>query len=310
VPGSGKRLPLNALRVFEAVATRLSFSEAAETLNVTPAAVSQHIRSLEEYLQVPLFTRRGRQVQLTAEGLELLPSVRRGLAELSASLQQIRQHRSGGPLQVTALSSFLQVWLLPRMRAFRRRYPDIAVRFETSRSLVDFSRSPIHVAIRLGHGNYPNLHAEKLLDEWLVPVASPELLRQFGPIRRGKSLETFPLLQASDEPWSAWSQSAAGDKLVPSAATIDDSAGILAAAEEGLGYALARWSLAVRSLLKGSLRVAGTEYLPYGYSYYFVCPKPYLALPKVVAFRDWLREAAAAFPTPENWRRRGQPKRS
>ena len=87
------RLPLNALRVFEAVATRLNFSEAAEALHVTPAAVSQHIRSLEEYLQVPLFTRRGRRVQLTAEGIELLPSVRRGLGELAASLQQSKDRR-------------------------------------------------------------------------------------------------------------------------------------------------------------------------------------------------------------------------
>jgi LysR family glycine cleavage system transcriptional activator len=259
--------------VFEAVASKLSFSEAAEGLHVTAAAVSQHIRSLEDYLQVPLFTRRGRRVQLTAEGLELLPSVRRGLAELSASLHQIRQHRSGGPLQVTLLSGFLQVWLLPRMRSFRRRFPDIAVRFETSRSVVDFSRSPILVAIRLGHGNYPMLHSEKLMDEWLVPVASPELLRQHGKIRRGISLIDFPLLQSSDEPWSTWSDSTSGERLVPSAATIDDSVGILTAATEGLGYALARWSL---------------------------------ALPKVTRFRDWLREATASFPTPENWRGRAQ----
>ena len=196
------------------------------------------------------------------------------------------------------LSSFLQVWLLPRMRAFRRRCPEIEIRFLTSRELVDFAKSPVHVAIRLGHGNYPSLHSEKLLDEWLVPVASPEVLRQHGPIRRGARLEDYPLLQSDSEPWSAWSESAAGEKLVASAATIDDSVGILAAAEEGLGYALARWSLAVRSLQQGRLRLAGSEYLPYEYAYYFVCPKAYLGLPKVTGFRDWLRDAARRFPDP------------
>lgn len=307
---TGERLPLNALRVFEAVATRLSFADAADALNVTPAAVSQHIRSLEDYLQAPLFTRRGRAVQLTAEGLELLPSVRRGLAELSASVNQLRQHRSGGPLQVSLLSSFLQAWLLPRIRAFRRRAPDVEVRFQTSAELADFARSSVHVALRLGHGNYPGLHAEKLMDEWLVPVAAPELLRRHGTLRRGDSLAEIPLLQSSDEPWSAWSEVAAGDRVVPTAATIDDSVGILAAAEEGLGYALARWSLAVRSLQKGTLRVAGDEHLRYEYGYWFVCPPAYLALPKVVALRDWLREAAGSFPSPEDWGRRDRPARA
>jgi LysR family transcriptional regulator, glycine cleavage system transcriptional activator len=304
VPAPTDRLPLNALRAFEAVATRLNFTEAAEALHVSPAAVSQHIKGLEDYLQVPLFTRKGRQVQLTAEGFELLPAVRRGLGDLSEALHQVRQHRSGGPLQVTLLSSFLQAWLLPRIRAFRRRHPQVAVRLQTSREVVDFARSPVHVAVRLGNGQYTGLHSEKLMEDWLVPVASPELLRQHGPIARGASLRDYPLLQSNDEPWSRWSEAGADDRLTPSAATIDDSLGILAAAEEGLGYALARWSLAARSLQKGQLKLAGSDYLPFGYAYYFVCPKPYLNLPKVLAFRDWLRETAAAFPTPAEWQKR------
>jgi LysR family glycine cleavage system transcriptional activator len=280
------RLPLNALRVFEAVATRLSFSAAAEDLHVTPAAVSQHIRSLEGYLQVRLLVRSGRRVTLTSEGLELLPGVRRGLGELSASLQQLKQHRRAGPLQVTALSSFLQRWILPRMRSYRRRCPNVMLRFHTSSDPVDFSRSPIHVAIRMGRGHYPNLHSEKLLDEWLVPVASPELLRQHGPLRRGARLDAYPLLQASDEPW---------------AASIDDSVGVLAAAEEGLGYALTRWSLVLQSLQKGRLRLAADDFRPYEYSYFFVCPPAYLALPKVTGFRDWIVQEASSFPSPTQW---------
>src|SRR5262247_2365954 len=109
------RLPLNALRVFEAVATHLSFAEAAEALHVTPAAVSMQIRTLEDYLQVPLFRRSGRKVELTAEGEHLLPGVRRGLDELEAALNQLKQDRKGGPLQVSMLASFLQKWLLPRL---------------------------------------------------------------------------------------------------------------------------------------------------------------------------------------------------
>jgi LysR family transcriptional regulator, glycine cleavage system transcriptional activator len=293
------RLPLGSLRVFEAVATHLSFSAAADVLNVTPAAVSQQIKALENYIQVPLFRRSGRRVEITDEGLELLPSVRAGLETLESALQQMKHHRRAGPLQISLLSSFLQIWLLPRIRSFRRKFPDIELRFHTSRDLVDFSRTTNHIAIRFGRGNYPNLHCEKLLDDWLVPVASPGLIKQYGMIERGATLTKYPLLESGDEPWGVWAQPAEAEAWHSRAPNINDSAGLLAAAEEGLGYALARWTLVARSLQKGTLQLAGTGALPYGSSYYFVCPKGFLALPKVMQFREWILAAAKAFPGPD-----------
>jgi LysR family transcriptional regulator, glycine cleavage system transcriptional activator len=298
VSGAHDRLPLGALRVFEAVASHLSFSAAAHALNVTPAAVSQQIRTLEDYLQVPLFRRSGRHVEVSDEGLELLPRVRAGLSELEAALQYIKQHRRGGPLQISLLASFLQIWLLPRIRAFRRKHPDITLRFHTSRELVDFSRAPIHVALRFGRGRYPSLHVEKFLDEWMVPVAHPDIVRQYGLIARDSDLDKLPLLDSDDEPWRVWRQVDAEREWQVLAPSIDDSAGLLAAAEEGLGFALMRWTLVARSLQKGTLKIAGKEVLPYGSSYYFVCPGPYLAMPKVAEFRDWLLAAAKEFPRP------------
>ena len=292
------RLPLGALRVFEAVASKLSFSAAAEALNVTPAAVSQQIKSLEEYLQVPLFRRSGRTVAVTDEGLEMLPAVRSGLDVLEAAMQHVKQHRRGGPLQITMIASFLQMWLLPRIRAFRRQCPEVTLRFHTSREPVDFSRAPVHVALRLGRGNYPNLHVEKLLDEWLVPVAHPDVIRQYGLLTRESDLDKIPLLDSDDEPWRVWQQLDAQHAWQTRAPNIDDSAGLLAAAEEGMGFALARWSIVARSLQKGTLKLAGTEVMPYGLAYYFVCPMPYLAMPKVAHFREWIFAAAREFPLP------------
>src|SRR6202790_4668034 len=288
------RLPLGALRVFEAVATHLSFSAAADALNVTPAAVSQQIKALEGYIQVPLFRRSGRRVEITDEGLELLPAVRAGLEKLESALQQSKHSPRAGPLQITTLSSFLQIWLLPRIRSFRRKHPNVELRFHTSRELVDFSRTTNHVAIRFGRGNWPNLHSEKLLDDWLVPVASPDLIKQHGMIERGKDLSKYPLLESDDEPWSVWRKADAEVAWQSRAPAIDDSAGLLAAAEEGLGFALARWTLASRSLQKGTLKLAGKEALPFRSSYYFVCPKAFLALPKVAQFREWIFAAARA----------------
>ena len=102
-----ERLPLSGLRVFESVASNLSFTEAAEALHVTPAAVSMQVRALEQYLRVPLFRRKGRSITLTAEGELLLPGVRRGLGTLQQSMQQLRQDRLSGALNISTLASFL-----------------------------------------------------------------------------------------------------------------------------------------------------------------------------------------------------------
>ena len=298
MPPAFDRLPLGALRVFEAVATHLSFSTAAHVLHVTPAAVSQQIKSLESYIQVPLFRRNGRRVELTEEGLELLPAVRAGLDKLESAIHVIKQHGRGGPLQISLLTSFLQIWLLPRIRSFRRKFPDVDLRFHTSRDLVDFSRAAIHVAIRFGRGNYPNLHCEKLLDDWIVPVGTPELIKQYGMIERGANLSKFPLLESDDAPWRVWQLTDEEITWQSRPPTIDDSAGLILAAEEGLGFALARWTLVTRSLHKGTLRLASKEALPYGSAYYLVCPRAYLALPKVAQFREWIVAAALDFQGP------------
>jgi LysR family glycine cleavage system transcriptional activator len=305
MPAASNRLPLGALRVFEAVASALNFSAAADVLNVTPAAVSQQIKVLEEYLQVPLFRRTGRRVELTDEALELLPAVRDGLERLEGAMLQIKQHRRAGPLQISTLASFLQMWLLPRVRSFRRKFSDIELRFHTSRELIDFSRTSMHVAIRFGHGNYPNLHSEKLLDDWLVPVASPEMIKQHGMLERGADLSKYPLLESDDEPWSVWRKADEEVAWHSRAPAIDDSAGLLAAAEEGLGFALARWTLVTRALQKGTLKLAGKEALPFRSAYYFVCPKAFLGLPKVAQFREWIFAAARDFPGPGGPRNRG-----
>jgi LysR family transcriptional regulator, glycine cleavage system transcriptional activator len=300
VPSAYGRLPLGALRVFEAVATHLNFSAAADALSVTPAAVSQQIKTLESYIQVPLFRRSGRRVEITEEGLELLPAVRDGLEKLESAVHFIKQHGRGGPLQITLLTSFLQVWLLPRIRSFRRKHPEIELRFHTSRELVDFARATAHVAIRFGRGNYPNLHCEKLLDDWIVPVGTPELIKQYGMMERGVDLSKYPLLEGDDAPWRVWQKTDEEIAWHSRPPTIDDSVGLLVAAEEGLGFALARWTIVTRSLSKGTLRLASKEAMPYGSGYYFVCPKAYLALPKVQRFREWIVAAAREFPGPLN----------
>jgi len=299
------RLPLNAVRVFDAVATHGSFSEAAEVLHVTTAAVSMQIKSLEGYLQVQLFRRNARDVQLTAEGQALLPFVRRGLDELEQGFRAVKSGRAGGVLVVGLLTSYLQRWLLPRIAEFNEAHPNIDLQFRASPDVVDFARDDVHAAIRFGRGGWPRVHAEKLMDEWLVPVCSPALFERHGALRAGDTGD-YPLIHSSSEPWILWKEAPDDDTLLepvgdvwsPTGITYDDSVTVLDAAEHGQGLALARWSLAAPSVASGQLVRPHPRALLFARTYHFVCPESYRTLSKVVAFREWLAAASARFAKP------------
>lgn len=296
------RLPLNAVRVFEAVATQQSFSAAAEALHVTTAAVSMQIKSLEQYLQVRLFVRNRRDVQLSAEGQALLPYVRRGLDELELGFRSLKSAR-GSALTISVLHSFLQRWFLLRLPEFRDKHPKIDLQIRASAALADFARDDVHVAIRFGRGGWPRVHAERLMDEWLVPVCTPELYERYGPLRGPGDTGAYPLLHSASEPWDIWLTGNDEDKeLWPVTGTaFDDSVAVVRAAEHGQGLALVRWSLAANQITEGHVVLAHPHVLRFARSYHFVCPESYLTLPKVAAFRDWLHAVAQSSPKPPGY---------
>jgi LysR family glycine cleavage system transcriptional activator len=298
-PVRSARLPLNAVRVFEAVAARHSFRAAAEALHVTTAAVSMQIKSLEEYLQVELLRRGARSVELTAEGQSLLPYVRRGLDELEQGFRTIKSGR-GGALVISLIASLLQKWLLARLPEFQLAHPKIDLQIRTSIDLVDFARDDVHVGIRFGRGRWPRLHVEPLMDEWLVAVCAPRLLKRYGRLTGIGATEKYPLVHSTSEPWDIWrTGSDEGTELWPLEATaFDDSVAVLLAAEQGQGLALARWSLAADAIEAGTLVLAHPHALRCARQYYIVCPEAYLKLPKVAALRAWLVEMARGTPSP------------
>ncbi len=289
---------MNGLRVFESVASHLSFTEAAEALHVTPAAVSMQIRALEQYLRVPLFRRQGRSITLSTEGELLLPGVRRGLGTLQQSMRQLRQDRLSGALSISTIASFLQKWLLPRLPQFHDRHPEIELSIHTSRTPVDFASSDFHAALRMSTGPSAGLYNEKLMDEWFLPVCTPELLAKHGPLRDAADLKRFPLLHSSDEEWTLWLDPGSGPGWQERGTAFDDSLTVLAGAEQGIGLALTRWSLAAQDLASGRIVRASERTVPCPRAYYFVCPEMYVTMPKVQQLLAWLREMAAAFPRP------------
>ena len=292
------RLPLNALRVFEAVATRLNFGEAAEALHVTPAAVSQQIKTLEDYLQTPLFRRDGRKVQLTAEGAQLLPGIRHGLDELEATLQRLRQERQTGTINVSTLASFLQRWLMPRLGGLRAQHPEIELRLHTSPAAVDFARTDFHAALRFGLGRYGELRTEKFLDDWLVAVAAPSLIEKHGPLPTTGDLAQYPLLHGDELDWANWSTGNTRSMSALRGAFIDDTVSLLAAVMEGLGFGLLRWTIAASEVQAGRIALASDHIVPHRFAYYFVCPQDYATFPKVAALRAWLMQQGREFPRP------------
>lgn len=292
-------IPLNALRTFEAVANHLSFSKGAEALHVTPAAVSSQIRALEDRLDQKLFHRQGRNISLTPVGRRLLPGVQRGLQELRQAVRLVEMEKSEGVLNVSVIPSFMQRWLAHRMAEFYQAHPEIDLRINASNAVVDFTSSDFHVAVRFGPGHWEGLEAVKMMDDWIVPVCSPELLAQSEPMKNVEDLRQHNLLVSDDDLWNEWVGSQGAEAIERNWPALDDSLSLIIMAEQGHGVALARWSLVARDLDAGRLVRAIPTAVKTNWSYYFVSPAHYMDLPKVVVLREWLFSHAAKFEKPE-----------
>jgi LysR family transcriptional regulator, glycine cleavage system transcriptional activator len=293
-----RRAPLASLRVFVAVAEHKSFTRGADALGVTASAASMQIQALEDYLRVPLLRRNGRQVELTSEGEMLRPKVEQALADLERAIDEARADRGSGPLRITTLASFLAQWLLPRLPDFTARHARLDVQVHTSTELVDFVKTGMDAGIRFGAGSWPRLHCQKLIEEWLVPVCTPALLKRHGTIGEARDLTRYKLLHSTYEPWTAWLLEGGPAEVWPaSGSAFDDVVSIVRAAEAGQGLALSRWSLVADLVALGRLAVAGRA-VHSAHGYHFVCPPAHLTLEKVALFREWLTGECARFPPP------------
>jgi len=161
-------------------------------------------------------------------------------------------------------------------------------------------REDFQLAIRFGSGSWPNVHAEKLLDEWVLPVCTPALYEKYGPLRSADDLRRYPLLHSVSEPWTVWlfegraTQHAAAFR----GALFDDSHALVHMAMQGAGLALARWSLVADAIAAGSLVRASAKTIAWDSSYWLVYPPRTADLPAVKAFRDWIKVESAAFARP------------
>jgi LysR family glycine cleavage system transcriptional activator len=300
-PASRRLPPLNSLKAFEAAARHLSIANAAKELNVTPAAVSHHIRQLEEHLGLELFQRNGRQLDLTDAGRAALPGVRDGFAKLMGAMDAIDQLGETGVLNVSVAPSFAAKWLLPRLGGFQEAHPEIDVHVAASLDLADFARDGVDLAIRYGAGLYPALTVERLMQESIAVVCSPSLLPEgrrsltIGDVQSHTLLhDDSPDNDASCPNWDMWLRAAgAGGVDASRGQRFNQSSLVLEAAVRGRGIALAKAALAAEDLAAGRLVLAYRETTPVEFAYFIVTTRAKLNLPKVAHFRSWLVEEAS-----------------
>jgi LysR family transcriptional regulator, glycine cleavage system transcriptional activator len=295
----GRRLPpLNTLPDFEAAARHLSFTKAAEELHVTHGAVSRQVKSLEDYLGLPLFRRLNRALRLTDEGQAYARSVRELLDSLAEVTRRLGTPKGASGLTVSTTYSFTSGWLVPRLGRFRALHPDIDLRLQANDQIVDFARDNVDLAIRYGRGHYPGLAAERLMGDDYAPVSSPALLKGKHPLRKPEDLRHHVLLheEGNEVDWRMWLMAAGVEGIDASRGPVfSHSAMAIQAAIRGEGVALGRTALIEEELATGQVVRLFDLRLKAEMAYYIVCPPRSLERPKVRAFRDWiLAEASPA----------------
>jgi LysR family glycine cleavage system transcriptional activator len=293
---NGHRLPpLNALRAFEATARHLSVKNAAEELCVTPGAVSQMLKALEQHLGVKLFHRVNRGILLTDAGQGYLPPVRNAFRQIAEASRRLAVSIDTGILTVSVTPFFANAWLVPRMKDFQDAHLEIDLHVVTSSTLVDFSRDGVDLAVRHGLGRYPGLCSHRVVAVEIVPVAAPALVSRLGAPAGPADLACWPHVHdAERKGWHLWFQSQGIDEIAPPRGpSFDDSGLLLKAVLAGQGAGLLPAAMVALELAEGRLARLADVVLLEDFAYYLVYPEASRERPKIAAFREWILNAAA-----------------
>ena len=287
--------PLNALKAFESAARHLSVKLAAEELCVTPGAVSQMLKTLEAHLGTKLFERVPRGIYLTDAGRDYLPSIRNAFRQIAEASRRVAASNDVGTLTVSVTPFFASAWLVPRMASFQRAHPEIDLQIVTSNVLVDFSRNGVDVAVRHGLGRYPGLRSDRVVTVEMVAIAAPPLVERLGRPTSAADLARWPQVHdAERKGWSLWFQANGITEVrAPRGPSFDDSGLLLKAVLAGQGAGLLPAAMVASEIATGELiQLLDTAQIE-EFAYYLVCPDNRQALPKIVAFREWILGSAA-----------------
>ncbi len=306
--------PFAALRAFEAAARHCSFKQASEELNLSPSAVSHQIRSLEDYLGVCLFHRKGSTLELTELAHAYRDEVAKALNILEVASSRVEMARDEASLVVNLFPSLVSTWLLPRLAQFKLTHEDINIHIVSSFEPIHFTGSDIDLAIRCSADSPQDAESAFLFEEEIVPVCSPAYRDELGTIKDPKALlrGTMICCASHTTEWDDWFQ-ACGTQLcraehkvesatIHSILRLEDIGGrgpancieletramVLDAARNGLGLAMARKPFADDMIRKGELVTPFDMKIKSGMNYYLCWPERKARFPNVVNFREWL----------------------
>jgi DNA-binding transcriptional LysR family regulator len=286
---------MSLLLAFEAAARHGSFTKAADELALTQSAVSRQVQALEASLEVALFKRDGRHIELTAAGALYQHELAGALARIrSATLQTIARKGEGEILHLGVLPTFASKWLMPRMPEFHGRHPDCLVHIHSRIFPADLSRDAgdMSAIIAAGSGHWPGFIAHRLLSETMLVVASPAALPAHASMTLAEVSQQV-LLNVVSRPhaWSQWFEQVGLAQPVHRrhGPSFELTAHLIQAAVAGIGIGLVP-SLLVQDELAAGTLVALCEPLDSGRGYYLAYPAPYEHLPALKAFREWLLE--------------------
>lgn len=288
-------IPLQALRTFVEVGQGGSIKAAAQALHVTPGAVSQQIRLLEDRVGMALFTRERQGLRLTPAGATLHPSLLQAFAQIDQAMAALAATLDPPTLTISTVATFAASWLVPRLGAFKQLHPGIEIRVEATAALTDLRRERVDIALRHGLGDYPGLESVRLMAPVLVPVASPRLVAP-GAIREPADCLDHPLLHDSDRAdWPLWLAACgvAADARAERGNAFDDDFLLIRAAESGQGLALVPQQYAQQEIAAGRLAQVLDKPWPARFAYYAVTLPGAAQRPAVRAFLDWIIVAAA-----------------
>jgi len=294
---------LLALRAFEAVARHGSLVAAGRELSVTPAAVGQHVRGLEDWLGIEMFERRAsgdRRLVLTARAREALPALQLGFRQIEASLRVLEEGPQKARIKISVSVAFFQNWLLSRISSFAQIYPEIELQFDISDRVSHVTAGIADIAIRYSPMPPASVEWTRLTGETLTPVCSPSLFPDAAlQPKTPESLLTYHLIEehrvelaAIGFPtWSHWlNQANVMDHKFQSRMIINGSASVIQAALSGLGIALGRSILIEDHIKLGRLIKLFPEIsVDSPRAWYFVVNPETALSPAVSAFSIWFK---------------------
>lgn len=289
-------LPLQALRTFVEVSQRGSITAAAQALHVTPGAISQQIRLLEDRLGIALLVRERHGMRMTEAGADVYPMLSAAFAQIDKAVDMLEAMKARQSLTVSTVATFAASWLVPRLGRFKQRHPHIEIRVEATPALVDLRRDHVDVALRHGLGDYPGLDVVPLMAPVLVPVAAPGLAASVTLTDPANCLD-YPLLHDADRAdWPLWlsAHGVAQDPRAQRGNAFDDDFLLIRAAESGQGLALVPAAHAQEEIAAGRLVQVLDKPWPSRFAYYAVSRPGAAQRPEVRAFIDWILEEAAA----------------